>query len=117
MIFGGCAKIRHARGLWCVPPLPIVDAPGMDHDDDGLTGAKMIRHFDNSASIVTPTPGANVKVGIRIAHDSWGLPTIGFTDRFDPFGIFGEQWFGMCDARQFILIRAGGFLARAYLEL
>lgn len=109
MVFSRGTEIGDAGGLGGIPALAIIDAPGMDHDESGLSGAEVIGDFDDAAGVVTPAPGADVQVGLGIIDEEGGFPTIGFADRFDPLRMIGKERFGMLDVGQFIFVGASGF--------
>ena len=89
MIFFWRAKIGCARGVGGVPALTIVGAPRMHHDQRGIDGLEMVRHFDDSARIVREPPRANVQIGICIIYDCWSFEPNGLPYWFHKLGKIG----------------------------
>lgn len=108
MIFGGGAEISDTGRFGSIPALAIVDAPGMDHDESGLGGLEVIGDFDDAAGIVTPAPGSHMEIGVRVINERRSFPSAGLADRFDPFGMISEQWFGVADGNELVWVGASG---------
>src|SRR6185369_173589 len=64
---GGAGRLRR------LPALPVVDAPGVDHQDRGPVGAQAVGDFDDPAGVVGVAPAADIQVGAGVVDQDRGL--------------------------------------------
>ena len=103
-VLGGGAEVGGARGLGSVPSLPVINSPGVDHNHGRRAGLKPVRHFDDAASVIGKSPGADVEIGMVVVDQQRRFVASKFCDRFDEFWMIGEEWRWIVKESQSVVI-------------
>ena len=112
MIFCRSAEVGGPGRFRGSPPLTVIDAPGMDHDDGCTCGTQAIGHFNDSPGVVGKPPRPHLEIGILVLDQKRGFIARCLANRLDELRMVRKQRPGIGNRGQLVLIDAWGRLPR-----